>query len=294
MNQSNAGSLNLHPNFKWVLCANHTEPVKNYLNRYLERRLVDYETRYQIKSNDLEQIINWIPKLWQHINKHVELYNSIDCTLGPKIFSTFPMDIKQAQSWFIELWNNLLVPFMIDTIKEGVQVYGMKITTWEDPKLWLTQTLPWMLYDSCTINNLFSIEGHHVGYEGDSNEFADNQDDKRSISVMSHEQMGNNRGSSTDESECFTQLGDNDSNPADSDDSLMQNNKIVMSQRVMNMQTDVLNNTNENDKLLSMLMRLQEVTLNQKRTQNNTDLIKNINDMKTINLLANTAVESTL
>ncbi len=54
VNQSDVTSLNLHKNFKWVLCVNHTEPVKNYLYRYLLRRLVDHEIKYlDLDSNFL-------------------------------------------------------------------------------------------------------------------------------------------------------------------------------------------------------------------------------------------------
>ena len=36
-------NLQLHHNFRWVLCANHMEPVKGFLARYLRRKLVEEE-----------------------------------------------------------------------------------------------------------------------------------------------------------------------------------------------------------------------------------------------------------
>ncbi len=115
-------SLNLHQNFKWVLCVNHTEPVKSFLRRSLQRRFIDHEVKYQVRCQDLENFINWIPKLWHHVNKYIELYNSADLAMGPKLFLTFPMDFKMALGWFIKLWNNILVPFIINTVKEGLEV----------------------------------------------------------------------------------------------------------------------------------------------------------------------------
>lgn len=165
-------SLNLHQNFKWVLCVNHTEPVKNYLVRYLERLLIDQETRTNTKLADLEHLINWLPKLWLHVNKYIELYNSVDLTLGPRVFTTFPADFKHAFTWFAELWNEKLVPMLIDTIREGVQVYGTEKSTqfgWEDPRNWLESTLPWLKYDQSAISGLYSIDANEIDLDLGSN-----------------------------------------------------------------------------------------------------------------------------
>lgn len=220
INQSNVTALNLHQNFKWVLCVNHTEPVKNFLTRYLERRLIDQETRLnsQCKLNDFEQLIEWIPKLWMNINKYIELYNSIDSCIGPKIFSTFPMDFKQALDWFVNLWNGTIVPFLTDTIKEGVQVYGGKIS-WEDPKQWLAQTLPWLLYDNTVLSRLESIQAYQVGYEG-----------QQFIKENFEDYEVNNRI------------------------------KLSSFSSYTSAQTKISRSSHENDKLLNMLMKLQEAT----------------------------------
>jgi len=47
MNQSSQSTtdLQLHHNFRWVLCANHMEPVQGFLARYLSRRLFDARVR---------------------------------------------------------------------------------------------------------------------------------------------------------------------------------------------------------------------------------------------------------
>jgi len=238
INQSDVSSLNLHTCFKWVLCANHTEPVNNYLHRFLQRRLVDFETKSIVAtscSHDMQKIVEWMPRLWQHINKYIEQYNSNDLTLGPKIFAAVPFDYKKSMSWFIELWNNHIVPFMIETIKEGVQVYGTKMS-WEDPKCWIVSTFPWVTYDMSVLNSLYAIEPHHVGFDTDT------------------ESSGKISSSNDDDLEKEKDFDDLDNLAS------------------LNLENGVEENghqfvNNDNDKLLNMLIRLQECTGSQSQSR---------------------------
>lgn len=68
--------------FRWVLCANHTEPVKGFLGRYLRRKLIELEIERNIRNNDLVKIIDWIPKTWHHLNSFLETHSSSDVTIG--------------------------------------------------------------------------------------------------------------------------------------------------------------------------------------------------------------------
>ena len=93
MNQSTCSTTNLqlHHNFRWVLCANHMEPVKGFLGRYLRRKLVEAEVRTGIRNNDLNRTIDWIPKVWAHVNKFLETHSSSDVTIGLALcFSLLP------------------------------------------------------------------------------------------------------------------------------------------------------------------------------------------------------------
>lgn len=89
MNQATCSTTNLqlHHNFRWVLCANHMEPVKGFLGRYLRRKLVEAEVRTGIRNNDLNKIIDWVPKVWLHLNKFLETHSSSDVTIGKIIFN---------------------------------------------------------------------------------------------------------------------------------------------------------------------------------------------------------------
>ena len=122
-----------------------------------------------MKTSELIEFTKWIPKLWQMCNKYIEQYNSTDLTLGPKTFSTLPIEnnINNNLSlhWLVDLWNSNIAPLLIDIIKEGILVYGTKdLSNWEDPKQWIIKTLPSFNHDSKLINNLISIESNHVGY----------------------------------------------------------------------------------------------------------------------------------
>nr|KAG5708843.1 hypothetical protein BaRGS_009252 [Batillaria attramentaria] len=144
MNQSTCSTTNLqlHHNFRWVLCANHMEPVKGFLGRYLRRKLVEAEVRTGIRNNDLNRTIDWIPKVWAHVNKFLETHSSSDVTIGPRLFLSCPMDIAGSQVWFTDLWNYSVVPYIIEAVRDGLQVYG-KRAPWEDPTDWALQTYPW-------------------------------------------------------------------------------------------------------------------------------------------------------
>lgn len=88
MNQTNgnASSLQMHHSFRWVVCANHTEPVKGFLLRYLKRKLIENEVK--MASNniglnpEINKIVEWIPKLWNHLNQFLESHSSADVTIG--------------------------------------------------------------------------------------------------------------------------------------------------------------------------------------------------------------------
>lgn len=41
---------------------------------------------------------------------------------GPRLFLTCPMDITASQIWFIDLWNYSIIPYMLEAVREGLQV----------------------------------------------------------------------------------------------------------------------------------------------------------------------------
>ncbi|XP_021240903.1 neuron navigator 3 isoform X1 [Numida meleagris] len=168
MNQgvSSSPNLELHHNFRWVLCANHTEPVKGFLGRYLRRKLIETEIEKNIRNNELIKIIDWIPKTWHHLNSFLETHSSSDVTIGPRLFLPCPMDVDGSRVWFTDLWNYSLVPYLLEAVREGLQMFG-KRAPWEDPSKWVADTYPW---SSASLQHewpsLLQLRPEDVGYEG--------------------------------------------------------------------------------------------------------------------------------
>ncbi|XP_043403328.1 neuron navigator 3 isoform X9 [Chelonia mydas] len=168
MNQgvTSSPNLELHHNFRWVLCANHTEPVKGFLGRYLKRKLIETEIERNMRNNDLIKIIDWIPKTWHHLNSFLETHSSSDVTIGPRLFLPCPMDVDGSRVWFTDLWNYSLVPYLLEAVREGLQMYG-KRAPWEDPSKWVADTYPW---SSAPVQHewpsLLQLRPEDVGFEG--------------------------------------------------------------------------------------------------------------------------------
>ncbi|XP_009461449.1 PREDICTED: neuron navigator 3 isoform X3 [Nipponia nippon] len=160
------GFLNCKYNKWWVLCANHTEPVKGFLGRYLRRKLIETEIERNIRNNELIKIIDWIPKTWHHLNSFLETHSSSDVTIGPRLFLPCPMDVDGSRVWFTDLWNYSLVPYLLEAVREGLQMYG-KRAPWEDPAKWVADTYPW---SSASLQHewpsLLQLRPEDVGYEG--------------------------------------------------------------------------------------------------------------------------------
>ncbi|XP_066490533.1 neuron navigator 3 isoform X2 [Tiliqua scincoides] len=166
MNQgiSSSPNLELHQNFRWVLCANHTEPVKGFLSRYLRRKLIETEIERNVRNNDLIKIIDWIPKTWHHLNSFLETHSSSDVTIGPRLFLPCPLNVDGSRVWFTDLWNYSLVPYIMEAVREGLQMYG-KRAPWEDPSKWIAETCPWSSLQQ-DWSSLLQLRPEDVGYEG--------------------------------------------------------------------------------------------------------------------------------
>ncbi|KAL7644966.1 UNVERIFIED_CONTAM: hypothetical protein RMT77_004783 [Armadillidium vulgare] len=157
-------NLQLHHNFRWVLMANHIEPVKGLLAKVSRRKLTHVEVETCTRQPRLQQVLDWLPKCWSHINKFLETHSSSDVTIGPRLFLSCPSSVEGSQVWFADLWNYSLVPYMVEAVREGLQLYG-KRASWEDPSTWIQETYPWVQTAHGGAKSLVSLRPEDVGYD---------------------------------------------------------------------------------------------------------------------------------
>uniref|UniRef100_A0AAZ3QFN8 AAA+ ATPase domain-containing protein n=1 Tax=Oncorhynchus tshawytscha TaxID=74940 RepID=A0AAZ3QFN8_ONCTS len=163
---SSAPNLQLHHNFRWVLCANHLEPVKGFLGRYLRRKLIETEIGSRKRVLELVKIIDWIPRVWHHLNRFLEAHSSSDVTIGPRLFLSCPMDVAGSRVWFTDLWNYSIIPYMLEAVREGLQLYGRR-SAWEDPALWVIDSYPWSATPTpADWPPLLQLRPEDVGFDG--------------------------------------------------------------------------------------------------------------------------------
>lgn len=58
------------------------EPVKGLLGRFLMRRLVETECGVGARDSDLARVVDWLPRVWHHLNQFLETHSSSDVTIG--------------------------------------------------------------------------------------------------------------------------------------------------------------------------------------------------------------------
>ncbi|XP_061382858.1 protein sickie isoform X4 [Danaus plexippus] len=139
----NTTNLQLHHNFRWLLTANHMEPVKGFLARYLRRKLFSLELRLGRREPALAAVLEWLPGVWSTLNAFLEAHSSSDVTVGPRLFLACPMDLEASQAWFADVWNYSIVPYASEAVREGVALYGRRRHAAVDPLQHVKTTYPW-------------------------------------------------------------------------------------------------------------------------------------------------------
>ncbi|XP_015237256.1 PREDICTED: neuron navigator 1 isoform X10 [Cyprinodon variegatus] len=132
----------LHLSFRMVTFSNNVEPANGFLTRYLHRKLMESEDEGSLTNEDLIRVLDWVPKLWYHLHTFLEKHSTSDFLIGPCFFLSCPVSVDEFRSWFIDLWNHSIIPYLQEGAKDGVKVHGQK-AVWEDPVEWVRGTLPW-------------------------------------------------------------------------------------------------------------------------------------------------------
>ncbi|XP_071759870.2 neuron navigator 1 [Centroberyx gerrardi] len=132
----------LHLSFRMVTFSNNVEPANGFLVRYLHRKLMEAEDEKSLTNEDLIRVLDWVPKLWYHLHAFLEKHSTSDFLIGPCFFLSCPVTVDEFRSWFIDLWNHSIIPYLQEGAKDGIKVHGQK-AVWEDPVEWVRGTLPW-------------------------------------------------------------------------------------------------------------------------------------------------------
>lgn len=57
----------------------------------------------------------------------LETANSTDVTIGPRLFLACPLhSVDESRKWFVQLWNETVMPYVVRAAREGVQLYGKR------------------------------------------------------------------------------------------------------------------------------------------------------------------------
>ncbi|XP_047438347.1 neuron navigator 1 isoform X3 [Mugil cephalus] len=132
----------LHLSFRMVTFSNNVEPANGFLVRYLHRKMMESEDERSLTNEDLIRVLDWVPKLWYHLHTFLEKHSTSDFLIGPCFFLSCPVTVDEFRSWFIDLWNHSIIPYLQEGAKDGIKVHGQK-AVWEDPVEWVRGTLPW-------------------------------------------------------------------------------------------------------------------------------------------------------
>ncbi|TMS32219.1 hypothetical protein L596_000091 [Steinernema carpocapsae] len=135
--------MQLHHNFRMFHLTNHMDAVKEYMGRFLRRRIAEAENSGETQcSAALQPVIEFLPRVLNAVNAFIEKANSRDVTIGPRIFLQCPLSLAESREWFIALWNDKLIPYMAKVAREGVKVLGRACTL--DPTETVCENWPWI------------------------------------------------------------------------------------------------------------------------------------------------------
>uniref|UniRef100_A0A1I7XTM6 AAA domain-containing protein n=1 Tax=Heterorhabditis bacteriophora TaxID=37862 RepID=A0A1I7XTM6_HETBA len=112
--------MQVHHNFKMFLLTNRMDGVKGFMGRFLRRRMIESEFRLsQQTPPELVRVMQFLPVVLQAVNSFIEKANSLDVTVGPRIFLQCPLGVDESRAWFVRLWNQNILPYMVKVAREG-------------------------------------------------------------------------------------------------------------------------------------------------------------------------------
>lgn len=144
VNRYQLPEMKVHQNFKMFLLTNRMDGVNGFMSRFLRRRAIETEFRQcRQMPSELGHVIAFLPKVLEAVNSFIEKTNSMDVTIGPRVFLQLPLMADETRPWFIKLWNENFVPYMEKVAREGKKNFG-KCSTFDDPTDTVCEHWPWL------------------------------------------------------------------------------------------------------------------------------------------------------
>ncbi|VDM93126.1 unnamed protein product, partial [Onchocerca ochengi] len=111
--------LEVQHNFRMFLLPNNMDAIRGYMGRFLRRRILEREFGGDERSSpEIYRVVEFLPRVLSSVNSFIEKANSRDVTIGPRLFLQCPLSVMQSREWFIKLWNQMIIPYMIKVAKE--------------------------------------------------------------------------------------------------------------------------------------------------------------------------------
>ncbi|RWS23793.1 Neuron navigator 2-like protein, partial [Leptotrombidium deliense] len=157
-------SLQLHFNFRVVVWTANMEPCKGFLSRCLRKKFFALEIESRSKKGvpidrNLLKTLDWIAELCNRLNRSVHKNCVNNVNFAPNLFISCPINEKQSQEWFHNLWNSFI-------LKHLKQLFANKNRSFEDLQKWIQETYPWK--EKQILHTLFTInEEQQIDLEKD-------------------------------------------------------------------------------------------------------------------------------
>lgn len=97
-----------------------------YLRRIAEEELngaAHSHTQNNQIHEEMQPIIEFLSRVLNVVNEFIEKANAFDVTLGPRIFLQCPLNRTTSREWFIDLWNEKIVPYMNKVAKDSKKLF---------------------------------------------------------------------------------------------------------------------------------------------------------------------------
>jgi len=93
---------------------------------------VELSSVSQSVSSDIEQSPAVCLRRWYR-RELCSVINVLCLLLGPRLFLPCPMNTSESHSWFTDLWNFSIVPYLLEAVRDGVQVVVVVVVVMTSP-----------------------------------------------------------------------------------------------------------------------------------------------------------------